>query len=39
MDIHANTFILILLIRIFFMSMSTSYVRKHIYIEDMRTKN
>ena len=36
MIIRLETFILIL--RIFFMSMGTSYVHTHIYIEDMRTK-
>ena len=36
---HNNTMeIFILNLRIFFMSMSTSDVRTHIYIEDMRTK-
>ena len=36
---HNNTMEkLILNLRIFFMSMSTSDVRTHIYIEDMRTK-
>ena len=36
---HNNTMGKIILnLRIFSMSMSTGYVRTHIYIEDMRTK-
>ena len=36
---HTNTMEkIILILRIFFMSLSTSYVLMHIYIEDMRTK-